>query len=149
MPTFSDALGSDGPIVRVEVGVSQQHRVRLFAARRPVPQPLVLTALIDTGAGITCIDPHVIRRLQLQPKGGLRAVNAPGLGGLIFPQTYEVGLTILHPSANPADHFVIPDLDVADVSLAGLGFDLLLGRDILSLCDFNYLGRAGTFALTY
>jgi hypothetical protein len=68
MPTFSDAFGSDGPLVRVEVGVSQAHRLKLFAARRPIPQPLILTALIDTGAGITCIDPQVIRRLQIQPR---------------------------------------------------------------------------------
>jgi hypothetical protein len=149
MPTFVDALGSNGPFVRVEVGVSQPHRLKLFAARRPIPQSLSLTALIDTGAGLTCIDPKVIRRLQIQPKGGLRPVNAPGLGGLTFPQTYEVGVTILHPSGNPADHLIIPNTDVADVSLGVLSIDVLLGRDVLALCDFNYLGRSGTFALSY
>jgi hypothetical protein len=149
MPVFSDAVGAGGPLVRVEVGVSERHRQQLFTAYRPVPQPVGLNALLDTGAGISCVDPWLIGRLQLQPKGGFRVVNAPGLGGLTFPRTYEVSLAVLHPAGDPADRLVITDLDVADVTLGIMGIDLLLGRDVLALCDFNYLGRAGTFTLTY
>jgi hypothetical protein len=82
-------------------------------------------------------------------KGGLRAINAPGLGGLIFPQMFEVGLTILHPSGNSADNLIVADIEVADVSLGVFRIDILHGRDVLALCEFNYLGRAGTYALTY
>jgi len=64
MPTIQDALGSDGALVRVEVGVSQRRRRELFAARSPVAPPLTLTGLIDTGAEMTCIDVRAVQRLR-------------------------------------------------------------------------------------
>jgi hypothetical protein len=149
MPTFSAAAGSDGPIIRVEVGVSRSHRQKLFAARSAVPQPLTLTALIDTGAEITCVDPRVARRLQLTPYTSYAPLNAPGLFGLTLSDTYEVGLAVLHPSGDRADHLIVEWLEVAEVPLGIFRIDVLLGRDVLALCDFNYLGRSGTFVLSY
>jgi hypothetical protein len=149
MPTVSDAVGRDGPLIRVEVGVSDANRRRLRTAKSPIPQSLTLTALIDTGAEITCIDTRIVRRLALQPGGSYAPINAPGLGGLTFPDSYDIGLTILHPSGNSTDNLIVADLEVADVSLGVFRIDILLGRDVLALCDFNYLGRAGTFVLSY
>jgi hypothetical protein len=149
MPTVSDAVGRDGPLVRVELGISTASRRRLRTAKSPIPQSLTLTALIDTGAEITCIDPRIVGRLSLQPGGSYAPINAPGLGGLVFPDSYDIDLTVLHPSGIPADHMVVSDLEVADVSLNVFRIDVLLGRDVLALCDFNYLGRASQFALTY
>jgi hypothetical protein len=148
MPTLSDAIGSDGPLLRVEVGVSRSHRRRLRAANRPVPQALSLTALIDTGAEITCLDPRAVARLQLQ-SGSYVPVNAPSLGGLSFPNAYDVSLTVLHPSGNPADNLTVHDLPVAELPLGAFRIDLLIGRDVLALCRFDYDGPAGTFTLAY
>jgi hypothetical protein len=149
MPTIKDALGSDGALVRVEVGVSQMRRSELFAARSPVSPPLLLTYLIDTGAEMTCIDVRAVQRLGLNPRRGATPVNVPGLGGLSLALSYDIDLTIIHPSGDPADHLAVHDLEVADISLNVFRIDLLLGRDVLALCDFNYLGRAGTFVLSY
>jgi hypothetical protein len=149
MPTIKGALGSDGALVRFEVGVSQMRRNELFAARSPVPHPLTLTGLIDTGAEMTCIDVGAVRRLGLNPRRGATPVNAPGLGGLSLVMSYDIDRTVLHPSGNVVDHLIISDLEVADISLNVFRIDLLLGRDVLALRGFNYLGRAGTFSLTY
>jgi Aspartyl protease len=149
MPTIADTLGSDGALVRVEIGISQRRRHELFAARSPVPPPLTMTGLIDTGAEMTCIDARAARRLGLSPRRGATAVNVPGAGGLTLTLSYDVDLTVLHPSGNSADHLVVTDLEVADVALNVFRIDVLLGRDLLARCDFNYLGRSGTFSLTY
>jgi hypothetical protein len=118
----------------------------------PVPPPFILTGLIDTGAEMTCIDVRAVLRLGLNPRRGATPVNVPGLGGLTWALAYDIDLTIQHPSGNPTDHLVIPDLEVADVSLNVFRIDVLLGRDVLALCDFSYLGRtsqSSQFALTY
>jgi hypothetical protein len=90
-----------------------------------------------------------VSRLQLTPYTSYAPLNTPGLSGLTLSDTYEVELTIMHPSGDPADHLSVRWLEVAEVALGVVRIDLLLGRDVLALCDFNYLGRAGTFSLTY
>jgi hypothetical protein len=149
MPAFTEPLASDGAVVRVEVGVSSAQRQQLFAARRPVPQPALFTALIDTGAEVTCVDSRAASRLQLPRRRAMLPVNAPSAGGQSFTVFYNARLTVLHPSGNPTDHLNIPDIVVADLSLNSFGIDLLLGRDVLALCRFNYDGPADTFSLSY
>jgi hypothetical protein len=41
------------------------------------------------------------------------------------------------------------DFEVADVSLNVFRINVLLGRDVLAVWDFNYLGRKSLFELTY
>jgi hypothetical protein len=149
MPTVTDSLGAKGALIRVEVGVSDKQRIQLFAAYKPIPPPQTMTALIDTGAEITCLDSRMVRRLGLNAIRGTYAINAPALSGLTFAQFFDLRLTVIHPSGNPADGLVLPNLVVAEMPLNALGFDILFGRDVLALCDFNYLGRAGTFVLSY
>src|SRR4051812_38926490 len=100
MPAFTDALSSNGAIVQVEVGVNRRFRAQLLAAGRPIPQPRTATALLDTGAEVTCIDPRVARLLQLAPAPNFGIVNAPSIGGLSLPTITHMRLTILHPSGN-------------------------------------------------
>ncbi len=149
MPTITDVIGSDGAIVRVEVGVSHTFRRNLQAAGRPVPQPVTLTAILDTGAEMTCIDPRVSRRLQLVSAPDFGAINVPSVGGLTFQTVTNVRLTILHPSGNPPDHLTVHDLPVAELPLGVFRIDVLIGRDVLALCRFDYDGPAGLFALAY
>jgi len=68
---------------------------------------------------------------------------------LTLALSYDIDLTILHPSGNPADHLADRDLEVADVALGVFRIDVLLGRDVLALCNFNCLGRTGTFSVAY
>jgi hypothetical protein len=43
----------------------------------------------------------------------------------------------------------LQNLLVLEVPLAGLGYQTLLGRDVLDHCDFLYAGRRQRFSLTY
>src|SRR5690242_3189618 len=130
MPTFTDTLGSDGALVRVEIGVSRTFRRRLLTAGRPIPQPKTVTALLDTGAEVTCVDPRIARTLQLAPDPNFNTVNAPSAGGLAFPIIADIRLTILHPSGNPADHMTVHDLSAAELPLGVFRIDVLIGRDV-------------------
>src|SRR5436190_16190638 len=114
MPTFSDTIGSDGALVRVEVGISRMFRRGLLAAGQPIPQPRTVTALLDTGAEVTCVDPRTARLLQLAPAPNFGIVNAPSVGGLSLPLITHVRLTVLHPSGKPAHHLTVHDLPTAE-----------------------------------
>jgi hypothetical protein len=107
------------------------------------------TGLIDTGAECTCVDPTVIQRLGLGWRGfGL--AGAPGLGGMTGTTGYDVGLTLVHPSGDPALNLVIPELTVEELAqLSRFGVDVLIGRDVLGSCVLVYDGPGGSVTLAY
>jgi hypothetical protein len=142
-------IGPDGAVVQVEVGVGRTVRRALLAAHRPVPQSIILTALIDTGADMSCIDSAALGQIVLQPRRAFQLVNAPGVAGIQYRPAYFAGLTILHPSGQPKDNLLIHDFLLADLPLQTLGCQLLFGRDALTHCRLDYDGRARAFALEY
>ena len=76
-------------------------------------------------------------------------VNAPGLGGLTMNGQYLAGLRIEHPSGNSKLDLVVPAIGMVEQDLGSLGYQILIGRDILARCQFLYDGPANTFSLTY
>jgi hypothetical protein len=105
-------------------------------------------ALIDTGAEITCFDRKMIEELDLPFKGYFLA-NAPALQERTFAEQYDVSLTILRRSSNPDGHLIISDLAVMELPLGMVGYQVLIGRDILDQCSFLYDGIERIFALKY
>ncbi len=110
-----------------------------------------MRALLDTGAQVTCIDRAALAPLLAPGLLPLRFVfvNTPATGGLNLQCEYGMSLTILHPSGNSQENLSLPDQPIIEQDLAGLGYQSLLGRDVLASCDLLYSGRGGTFALTY
>lgn len=116
----------------------------LRRAGQPVPAPLTLRALLDSGAGDSCIDVQCVQSLALPAKGA-RTYHTPSLAG---PQTlteYEVSLTLLHPQAS----YTFYSLPVAAAVLAPQGIEALLGRNVLKQCLFVYDGHGGTWSLGF
>jgi hypothetical protein len=142
-------LGPDGATVQVEVSVGRTVRRALLAAHRPIPQPITVTALIDTGADVSCIDSDALGQLNLQQRRAFLLVNAPGLAGLPYQPAYFAALTVLHPSGQPSDNLVIRDILLASLPLHMPGCQLLFGRDALANCRFDFDGPAMAFALEY
>lgn len=138
----------DGPRVRIRVHLSRAELRTRRMARQPIPGPLEMWALIDTGAECSCVDAAVVRRLELPPYKTTFA-NAPGLGGLGFAPLREAALTLLHPSRDPNLNLVFSALSVTELDLGILGYDALIGRDILARCVLTYNGPAGSFTLSY
>src|SRR5689334_21641991 len=94
---------------------------RQLAAHRPIPQPITVTALIDTGADVSCLDTPALARIALQRQRAFLRVNAPGAAAWLYQPAYFAGLTVLHPSGRASDNLLIPDILVVDVGLGLVG----------------------------
>ena len=148
MPILTGVLQPDGALVDLVVAWSFLHAQQLRLGFRPVPPPVSTRALIDTGAEITCVDSSLIQTLGL-PFGGTVLANLPAHGGLTASVLSAASLTIVHPSGNAGNNLVIRNWSVLGLLLAGLGYQALVGRDVLAQCRFLYHGRRNRFRLTY
>jgi hypothetical protein len=148
MPVLRDMLRPEGALVEVSVGWSKGASQNQRMALRPVPSPITVRALLDSGAEMTCVDASIIRKLGL-PFGGTVFANLPAHGGFSVQSVHDASLTILHPSGKAQDNWALPDLSVLDLSLASLGYEALIGRDILNRSRFLYHGIANRFRLSY
>ncbi len=138
----------DGALVTVRIGVSRQELLRLRTARQAIPQPAEFMALIDCGAQMTCVDATALRGLGLTLYG-VTPINVPALGGLSAAVQYAASFILVHPSGNPLDDLVIPDLPLTEIDIGAIGYQILLGRDVLTLCNFHLDGLGLTFSLDY
>jgi hypothetical protein len=148
MPILTGALIQEGALVDGLVGLSEPTLKGLRTALRPVPSPIHARALLDTGAEISCIDSSVVQNLGLSLAGTTFA-NLPAHGGLTLGALYDIGLTILHPSNVPQNNLTIPTLCSLELSLAHLGYQMLIGRDVLARCRFLFDGPRNKFHLAY
>jgi hypothetical protein len=117
-------------------------------ALQPVPPPVQVRAILDTGAEATCLDTAVVGALGL-PFGGATLANVPAAGGMLARSQHDARVTILHPSGDPKLHFTVPSLLLIELHLRSLGFDALIGRDVLDGLAFLYHGPRGRFRLSY
>ena len=75
--------------------------------------------------------------------------NVPALGGVTFSAVHDVRLTNLHLSGKNALNLVLADLFVLDLDLAIVGYQILLGRDVLAWCRLLYDGPRARFKMQY
>jgi hypothetical protein len=148
MPVLTAALAAEGAIVSVLVGLSAASAQALRNSLRPVPSPASTKAMIDTGAEVTCVNSALVQSLGLA-FGGTVLANLPAHGGVTVGALHDANLTVLHPSGNARDNLVVQNLTVLELPLASLGYEVLLGRDVLAGCRFFYHGPRGRFQLAY
>ena len=148
MPVLRGTLQSEGALVDILLGWSATAAQNLRTALQPVPPSLTTRAVLDTGAEITCFDKLLIQTLGL-PFGGAALANLPAHGGLTIQAKHDASLTVVHPSGNPRDNLFVKNVTVLEVPLASLGYQVLLGRDVLAMCRFSYNGPGGRFRLVY
>lgn len=141
-------------MVRVRVGLDQSTILSLRQAGQAIPQPLIVDALIDTGAECCCVDPIVVARVGLplysfgfSAAPGSGSTPIPAFGGATVGTFHTASLTIVHP-AQQAD-LVIPNIVVQALSLRSFGIEAVIGRDVLSQCVLVYDGPAGSVTLAY
>jgi hypothetical protein len=72
MSTFTIEFGQAGIIVSILIGVSEAQRTALASTNNPVPPPLKVRGLVDTGASCTAIDPDVMAKLRIESTGEAR-----------------------------------------------------------------------------
>ena len=147
MPHFTLQVGPNGPIMDAFVAVSEARRNALTAAGQPVPNPMQIRALVDTGASGTCLDPSVPTALGLTPTGSASMVT-PSTGAIPhIADQYDVAIIV--PCATPPA-LVFETVPVACVELlASQGFHALIGRDLLARCILHYNGTTRLFSIAY
>jgi hypothetical protein len=62
---------------------------------------------------------------------------------------YPVSLTLVHPSRSAKANLVLRNHPVLEQPLGPLGYQALLGRDVLAKCLLVYDGPSATFTLAY
>ena len=146
MPSITLLITPTGPVLTAVVLVSSPMRVALQNAQRPIPTPVQCIFLVDTGASITCVDPSIIGRLQINPTGNtaIQTPSTAGNGHTCFQ--YDIGLFI--PTGSGLLHLADP-LPIVATSFAGQGIQGLIGRDILQRACMFYNGAAGNYTLAF
>ena len=125
---------------QVRIGVSEPAANLLRQQSQPVPNPVEITALIDTGVSGTAVKPEVIRQLQSTPRG---VTNIATPSSAAHPcNVYDVSLTF-------ANGVIVPVITVIEVPLEGQVIQGLIGRDVLAHGILIYSGYTNTFSLSF
>src|SRR5262245_26421890 len=126
MPLVTRPTTSNGFIVEVVIGLPGKDASTLLASGHPVPAPIQVTALIDTGSNITCVPASVLQKLGLTSYADS---TTHGVGGSLTVRLFKVSLSVtdvgrfLHTEAEMSVMELVQPPDEADV---------MLGRDVLS-----------------
>ena len=102
--------------------------------------------MIDTGTDTTSIVDAALAPLGIVPIGKIFANTA---GGLALVNRYAISLVIPDPSGVARNNLVLPNLEVLGMAHVPIGFDVLIGLDVLSECLVLIDGRAGRFTLAF
>lgn len=148
MPIVNGPIGPFGAVLDVEVGVNTELAADLIGVGRPVPPPVYVKAMIDTGASVSAFSKTVFDSLSLLPVDRVPILtpstptHQPHLADL-----YHVHLSIVANGSPRAfqDFYVIVAEGWHPLEQA----TALIGRDILALCLLNYHGLDGVFTLSF
>ncbi|MBI3695626.1 MAG: hypothetical protein HY238_12410 [Acidobacteria bacterium] len=132
-------LQQRGPVVQVAITIQEALATALVEQGKPVPQPTIGLALIDTGASNTCIDDEAAQAMQLPAidVGVMCSASHAKTPSNIYPIQIEViGFPIRFQSPR-----------TMGAALREQGLLLLLGRDLLQHCTLFYNGFTGEITL--
>jgi hypothetical protein len=148
MPLITGPIGNHGAVIDVMVGVRRSRQRLLAKHQLPIPDPVHVRALLDTGASLSGFHPRVFSGLDLTPTGRIAVLTTSTPIDVPFESdVYWVSLSLV---ANGQLH-PFPDSQVmnADCWLPDEGIEALIGRDILDRCFFQYMGLDRRFTLAF
>jgi hypothetical protein len=145
--------------VFLTVGIIDATAINLTGAGRfgaSGPLPNMFQALIDTGAQSTMISTNVVRALNLMPIGK-RPIQGVG-HNVTYHNEYLFRVAFLFPVPTPgqigvpsaratAAIYTSKPIHGAELTFTGVGFDVLLGMDIISTGSLKIEGN-GTFSFS-
>jgi len=140
MPAFTGRppdLRARGPLLQVNITVTSAAEDALTAASQPVPPPVQVPALIDTGATGSAIAPGIAQQLGLQPVGVMN-VSTPSSSNVPMP-VYAIRLLL--------PNTIMFETTAVEAQLQGQGIGALIGRDVLSQAVLVYIGYANEFTI--
>ena len=142
MPSFAITaadLIANGPILQVFVGPSREI-ISAFGSAAVAPAVSV-SALIDTGAESTVLNPETAARLAVRSVGAV-TIHTPTTSEPVMCRQFHVNIYFSH-------EFAVENILAIEAPFSGRPFQCLIGRDILSRATLIYDGRAQHFSLSF
>ena len=137
-------LAARGPCIPVEISWPEMVVEDYRAHGRPVPKPIVVSALVDRGANCTAITPSACAELSL-PELAVRPVS--GVTGVKACPVYVVRLVPL-VGRDESPRRVFDPWPVVGTEPA-LDYECILGRDVLDGAVFTYDGPGKCFDICF
>lgn len=132
-------LQQRGPVFDLKLVVTQEDAAKRTAEGRLVPDPVGVSAVIDTAARRTVVHRELLDPLGLEPVGEALVAASCATETLAAP-VYRVRLV----------HEVFPAFDGEVVALPlQQGVEMLIGRDLLALATLVYVGPSNTVVLSF
>ena len=145
MLTQSYPVSADGLALEVMIGLPGNAFAPLVAAGQPVPAPILVRALIDTGSDVTCVAIRIPQQFGLIPIGPSKTQT---VSGSLPVNLYEVSLSIPGVSAVTGPLLVLPQLLVMELAQTLQNVDVLIGLDVLLQCVLHVDGPGRQFSLS-
>jgi hypothetical protein len=143
MPAYSltiPDLEHTGPILDIEV-LPSRPVLEMLQEKRGGMEPLVVRAMIDTGASMSVIQAGLLDSFGIFPTNRLHASTPTSSG-------YPCGVYPLQ-LLMPGHHERPLSVDVVELPLQGQHVQFLIGRDILQFGVFIYQGHIDSFTLSF
>ena len=133
-----------GPLIDCEVGVTREFAAARASEKKSIPKRLAgLRALVDTGADGVAIDTELVVKLGLPLRS---AKKSQTIDGERYRFKCEVCIILLFGEDKLAVE--VPGWCVDNLT-KGSEFDLLIGRNILSVLELHYDGPNNRFTLSH
>jgi hypothetical protein len=146
MPVLTFPTSLDGWAVEVLIGLSRANAQSLRKKGQAIPQAIPLRALLDSGSDTTSVVDAAIAPPGLLPVGPILVNTA---NGPAIVNRYAVSLTVLDPGGNASRNLVRPDQPILGMASPPVGFDVVIGMDLLKECLSVADGPAGQFSLAF
>lgn len=143
MMNLTFPVTADGLAVPVWVGLDADRIAGLVAAGRPVPGPIQVRGIVDTGANVTGVAAWVLRQLGISAATTASTTTA---GGVMPVGRYRVFLEIADPAHPGGPWLTLSDVYVMDLPTNLPDTDVLIGLDVLLTCKLVLDGPARHFS---
>jgi len=137
--TQSKNLENEGPILEVHFLISRELEEKYKKDNIPIPEPVVVKALIDTGASACVIKKEIPEKLGLNPVGATNITTPSSKNH----ECYQYFMRMVIPS-----HQILVELPFIATPLDGQEISGLIGRDVLKNGILIYIGYANQFTLS-
>ena len=147
MPRLDATIGPNGPIIEVRLWVVPEDAAKLAAAGLPIPRPISVPGLVDTGAEVTAIQLSLTQWMGI-PVWSLLEARSSVLGDEArTAPVYRIQMTF-GPLEAP-DPPKWRTIGAVGVNVVSPGATVLIGRDLLATCRFTYDGRKRRLMISY
>jgi hypothetical protein len=146
MPDLTFAIGADGLILGVLVGLDRTASQIQVARGDPLPRPQLVRALLDTGSDLTAVSSGVLANLGARAG---RFLSTHTAGGVVRTPTFYVSLSIPPASGAAAPLLVVPRLRVTRLNVPIPDLDVLIGVDLILQFYLHIDGPGRAFTFTF